>query len=129
MLTRRLFWLLIPVSLVLFACSETAQPRADHEIRVETARFFPSVEDVALGASVRWTNVLRDAPENVRTVTSGTGPDDPEAGALFDVSLKGFASGEATGESFLFSFSERGTYSYFSRLPDGAEFTGTIRVQ
>jgi plastocyanin len=115
-------------SLAGLACSDDPAPKADAEVRVETQRFFPAQLFIARGDQVRWVNVLRRDAGNVRTVTSGTGPDDPEAGELFDVSLQGFATGEIEGESTTYTFNEAGTYTYFSREPQGQEFTGTVRV-
>jgi len=100
---------------------------ADVEVRIERARFFPNEVSISPGAKVRWVNVLPRSAENERTVTSGT-KDDPDAGSLFDVTLKGYASGEPEGETFVFEFDEPAVYHYFSRLPTGEEFTGTVTV-
>ncbi len=96
---------------------------------METARFFPSASVIPIGGKVRWVNFLSRSDANRRTVTSGTGPEDPDAGMLFDVTLEGFGQGEPTGESYTRTFNERGTFNYFTRLPSGAEFTGTVTVQ
>jgi plastocyanin len=108
---------------------DAAGPEVDREVRVERARFFPEVIDVTPGAKIRWVNVLPRTAENERTVTSGTGKEDPDAGDTFDVTLRGYASGEARGETFVFEFIDRGTFTYFSRLPDGEEFFGTVTVR
>lgn len=123
--------LLAAAALLVFAaaCDDEPKPDVDVEIRIETARFFPSAVTVGPGSRVRWVNVLRREEGNVRTVTSGTGPDDPDAGMMFDAPLQGYASGEAEGENFTFRFDSFGTFHYFTRLPNGQEYGGTVTVQ
>jgi plastocyanin len=95
-------------------------------IEIQTAQFFPREVHSMPGRPVRWVNRLSRSAQNERTVTSGTGPDDPDAGALFDELVVGFAEGEE--DDFVFRFDEPGEYPYFSRLPSGEEFTGTVTV-
>lgn len=111
------------------ACGDDPAPDFDHEIRVESMRFFPNVLSVKAGETVRWVNVLRKDAESLRTVTSGTGPGDPAAGAEFDVQLDGFNPGEPQGQSFTMKFDEAGTVEYFTRLPEGEEYFGTLIVE
>ncbi len=113
----------------LAGCNGSTKPSADQEIRVQTASFFPQEVEIHAGQKVLWVNVLRKAPENVRTVMSGTGPDDPDAGALFNHTLEGFGNGQATGESFTYTFTDVGDYPFFSQPPGGAVFRGTVTVR
>jgi hypothetical protein len=43
--------------------------------------------------------------------------------------LRGYSSGQAEGESFIYKFEDRGSFPYFSRLPEGHEFHGLVDVQ
>ena len=116
-------------ALFIVACDDDpVVPRVSREIRVERARFFSNDVSIGVGGKIRWVNILARSAENRRTVTSGTGPDDHEAGDLFDTTLEGHPSGEAEGQDFIFQFNETGEYRYFSRLPSGEEFTGIVRV-
>jgi len=112
-----------------FSCGSDNGPRVDTRIRVERFRFFPNQVDVRPGTRVRWVNVERRANDATFSVTSGTGPDDPEAGALFDRTLLGAPQGEPEGDDFIYKFDERGTFFYFSRLPEGGEFMGRVTVR
>lgn len=112
------------------ACGDDATlPKADHEVEVRTADFFPATLEISTGESVRWVNVLRKGADSPRTVTSGVGPADPQAGSLFDEELDGYGSGDRTGEAFVRRFDEPDTVYYFSRLPAGHEFTGRVIVR
>jgi plastocyanin len=112
---------------VVWGCGDSAtRPPGEKQVIVRTDSFFEKDVEITAGKTVRWVNVLRRSEENVRTVTSGTGPDDPKAGDLFDATLQGFASGEAEGDDFVFRFTEPGVYHYFSRYPVGHEFSGTV---
>ena len=113
--------------LVLGSCGDDA-PGPDHEVRVETARFFPNQLDIRPGESVRWVNILPKSPDNIRTVTDGM-PDSTMAGSEFDVSLQGHESGEAVGESYTRTFGGRGDFPYFTRFPSSNQFTGIVRVR
>ena len=110
------------------ACSEDSAPRVDAEIDVRRTAFFPAQVFIKPGARVRWVNVVEPV-EGPRTVTSGSGPGDPDAGMLFDVTLQPRSSGQASGEEYVRRFEEPGNYLYFSRLPQGEEFTGVVVVQ
>lgn len=126
--------ILIPVLVVvsgLAACGDEkgTLPLADVEVRIETGRFFPKDLDLRPGNTVRWVNILPRSPENIRTVTSGA-PEDSVTGTLFDSGdLQGRESGEVEGDDFIFKFTERGTYPFFSRYPAGNELRGTVLVR
>ena len=109
------------------ACSDDVEPQGDYKIVIRTFSFFQDSIVVSVGSTVEWVNV--NPRDSVRTVTSGTGPEDSTAGALFDRSLRGYPSGEPEGEKFFYTFGERGRFPYFSRLPAGQEFTGVVEVQ
>jgi plastocyanin len=115
-------------ALALAACGEEEGPGADYEIRIETARFFPSTLDIPAGSNVRWVNVLSRAPENLRTVTSGSLPPDASDGAAFDDTLQGYPPGTGRGETVTRRFDEPGVYPYFTRIPAGSEYAGSITV-
>lgn len=126
-MTKLAMALLAVACLPLAAGCGNDSPGADHEIRIETARFFPKDPDLRPGETVRWYNTLPKSAENVRTVTSGTGPDDPDAGKLFDVTLQGYEG--KNFDDFTYKFTDRGTYPYFTRLPQGGEYGGTVTVR
>jgi plastocyanin len=73
---------------------------------------------INVGDTVRWTNT-ETLPH---TVTSGTGEDDPEVGALFDRFLP------AQGD-FEYTFDTPGTYPYFCRIHDEMNMQGTVVVR
>jgi plastocyanin len=110
-------------------CGEDEQvPAADHEVKVRRSDFFPDSLFVEAGESVRWVNTLSQSTENRRTVTSGDGPSDPQAGTLFDAVLEGYSSGNAFGDYFVYLFQDPGRYPYFTQLPAGGEYSGVIIV-
>jgi plastocyanin len=124
---------LVVAALALFvgtvACSEDSTPDVAVEIDVRRDAFFPATNVfVKPGSRVRWVNVVEPV-EGARTVTSGTGPEDPAAGVLFDVILQPRESGEAVGDEFVYRFNDPGNYPYFSRLPQGEEYSGWVIVQ
>lgn len=121
--------LVLAMVVLSLACSSTTEPQVAATVRVETARFFPDQVEVSPGAQVRWYNFLAQGAGTDRTVTSGTGPGDENAGDLFDEVLGGYAQGQPEGDSFIYEFNEPGEYKYFSRLPGGAEFFGTVVVR
>ena len=132
----RIRWILLAaaaaaVALGAAACSDSAtKPKADEEVEIQTARFFPAQVNTLPGRKVLWVNVIRKGEGSLRTVTSGK-PTDPDSlqGLLFDVELDGFASGDPFGDTYLHTFTERDTIHYFSRYPVGAEYTGRIIVE
>ncbi len=99
----------------------------DQVIRITETNFIPNEVTLDSGSRVEWQNRYRES----RTVTSGRGAADPGAGQLFDVTLRGYKSGEAIGgtwqQVFIAADTLRpDTIDYFSRLvPDG--FPGTFR--
>ena len=129
-MSRRMQWTVLAGALAafaLFACGDDEPPSADYTVVIQELRFFENSISVPVGSSVRWVNL--NPRDSVRTVTSGSGPADTTAGALFDESLLGRESGQVEGEDFIYQFDDRGSYAYFSRLPRGHEFTGLVVVQ
>ena len=128
-MSRRRIPVLAAAALALFAlsCGDSNGPPAEHEVKIQSQRFFPNSLDITPGARVRWVNTQRAGTATDRTVTAVEGPD--ERWEDVDVVLAGAPSGEPVGEEFIFKFEMRGTYTYRSRLPEGEEFTGTVRVQ
>jgi plastocyanin len=127
---RRAMWLVISGLLTgwgVAGCGDDAQKQADYTVQIQTFRFFQDAISIPVGSTVRWVNM--NPEDSLRTVTSGTGPEDSTAGALFDETLHGYSSGHAEGESFIYKFADRGSYVYFSRLPPGREFHGLVEVQ
>jgi plastocyanin len=124
--------LTLAFSVLIFAAAscgdeETSGPAPDVTIRVNESNFNPASREIHVGQTVEWENRYRDG----RTVTSGLGPDDPDAGLLFDEELAGYPSGEAVGGKFRFKFLEADTVHYFSRdVPGGfvGVLGGTITV-
>jgi plastocyanin len=108
-------------------CGDDAQKQGDYTVQIQTFRFFQDPIYIPVGSTVRWVNV--NPRDSLRTVTSGTGSQDSTAGALFDEVLHGYSSGQAEGESFIYKFEDRGSFPYFSRLPEGHEFHGLVEVQ
>lgn len=108
-------------------CGDEVQKQGDYTVQIQTFRFFQDPLFIPVGSTVRWVNV--NPRDSIRTVTSGTGPEDSTAGALFDEVLHGYSSGQPEGESFIYKFDDRGSFPYFSRLPSGHEFHGLVEVQ
>lgn len=117
---------LVSVVSVLAGCNDTKK-QADYTIDIQTLQFFPNQISIRVGSTVRWVNI--NPRDSVRTVTSGTGPEDSTAGSLFDSTLHGYLPGDPEGESFIYQFVDRGTYFYFSRLPARTPFFGRVEVQ
>lgn len=83
------------------------QPVVTH-VDLRNSAFTPREVTIRVGQSVRWTN---EDPV-IHTVTSG-GPDDPDAGALFD-------SGDLIPfDSFDHTFDQVGEFFYFSKRDSG----------
>jgi plastocyanin len=124
-----LFWTTMASVILLSACEDQDFPQAEHEVRIEEGRFFPKDPEIRAGSSVRWVNILPKAPENVRTVTSGTPADSTSWGLLFDEVLDGREVGEVEGDAFIHTFRTPGSYPYFSRFPEEPVLTGTVVVR
>jgi len=73
--------------------------------------FSPNPVNVKVGDTVTWTN----NDSQLHTVTSGTGPSDPQMGKQFDSGLTG-ASVLGPGKTFSHTFTTAGTFSYFCQL-------------
>jgi plastocyanin len=126
-LLKRFLLASVVIGGAVIGCGDDPQKEGDYTVQIQTFRFFQDPISVPVGSTVRWVNV--NPRDSVRTVTSGTGPADSTAGTLFDEVLHGYPPGEPEGESFIYKFEDRGSYPYFSRLPEGHEFHGLIEVQ
>jgi len=111
----------------LAGCGGEEAKKADFTVDIQTRQFFPNQLSIGVGSTVRWVNI--NPRDSLRTVTSGTGPADSSAGALFDAALRGYSPGQAEGEDFIYLFEDRGTFFYFSRIPASSPFTGRVEVQ
>jgi nitrite reductase (NO-forming) len=81
--------------------------------------FSPNVINVTIGDTVTWIN--HDAIPH--TVTSGTGPSDPNKGKEFD---SGLSTPITPGKTFSHKFTRAGEYPYFCQLHP--TMTGTVDV-
>lgn len=115
------------------ACSsDDAGVPVDVTVRITETNFIPNEVTVESGSRIEWQNRHNEA----RTVTSGHDATDLSAGQLFDVTLRGYRSGEAVGGIFqrVFVSSDTlkpDTIEYFSRLvPPGfaSPFRGRVIV-
>ncbi|MFO7655074.1 MAG: plastocyanin/azurin family copper-binding protein [Candidatus Krumholzibacteriia bacterium] len=91
---------------------------ATHTVAQAGFTFSPQALNVAAGDTVVWT-----WNSDSHTVTSGTGPEDPAAGDLFDAPLT------ATNPSFSYVFGSAGTFPYFCRPHFLLGMTGTVEVE
>ena len=73
--------------------------------------YSPNPVNVKVGDTVTWTN----DDSQLHTVTSGTGPSNPQMGKLFDSGLTG-TSVLAPGKTFSHTFTTAGTFWYFCQL-------------
>ena len=71
--------------------------------------FSPNVINVTIGDTVTWTN--HDVIPH--TVTSGTGPSDPNKGKEFD---SGLSTPLMPGKTFIHKFTTAGEFPYFCQL-------------
>lgn len=97
-------------------------PTPTQVIVIRDTAFIPNSVRVKVGALIEWQNWSQET----RTVTSGDSASAPDAGALFDESLAGYASGHAIGGTFRYTFVAPDTVTYFSRLVPGG-FKGAFR--
>ena len=110
-------------------CSEDPPtgPLIDVVVKIRDTTYIPAIVTIEVNQRVEWQNWSRDD----RTVTSGVGPNDPNAGELLDAQLAGYPNGEAIGGRLQRQFTEPDTFYYFSREVlagyTGA-FLGTIIV-
>jgi plastocyanin len=86
-----------------------------------TDAFAPNPININVGDTVTWTN--RDS--TAHTVTSGTGPDDPNKGQAFD-SSPNFNPIMGPQATFSHTFEEAGEFPYFCALHPNA--VGTVIV-
>jgi len=81
--------------------------------------FSPSVINVKVGDTVTWTN----SDVMPHTVTSGTGPSDPNKGKEFD---SGLSTPLMPGKTFIHKFTTVGEFPYFCSLHPA--MAGTVTV-
>jgi len=81
--------------------------------------FSPNMINVTIGDTVTWTN--HDVIPH--TVTSGTGPSDPNKGKEFDSGLSTLLQ---PGKTFSHKFTRAGEFPYFCQLHPA--MTGTVTV-
>jgi len=91
------------------------------DISIAGTAFTPTDLTVNVGDTVTWT--LTDASSAPHSVTSGTGPSDPNTGKVFDsgITLK------TNGQTFSFKFDTAGTYPFYCEVHP-TTMTGTITV-
>ncbi|HLX33666.1 MAG TPA: plastocyanin/azurin family copper-binding protein [Candidatus Limnocylindrales bacterium] len=90
-------------------------------ISIVGTTFQPSTLTVNVGDTVTWT--VTQAVSQPHSVTSGTGPDDPNSGKLFDSGIRL----QNNGDSFPFTFTAPGTYPFYCQVHP-TTMTGTITV-
>lgn len=119
------------VTLVVgWACAsdKPTGPPAAAEIKIMDTAFVPAIVSIDPGQTIEWINRSRDH----RTVTSGFGAADPEAGQDFDVDLAGYRPGEPDGGHFRKTFAHTDTVHFFSRIAPsglGSTISGTIIIR
>ncbi len=92
--------------ITLTGCPQTTVPTGvTHDVAIRGMEFSPSALSIAVGDTVRWTNL----DPVIHTVTSGD-PSTGDAGALFD------SGNLAPDQTFEFRFTQAGTYQYFCRI-------------
>jgi len=91
---------------------------ATHTVNQSGFSFSPADLTIQTGDTVQWV-----WSSSSHTVTNGTGPTDPNVGALFDAPL---ASGNTTVS---FTFNSDGEFPYFCRPHFGLGMTGSVTVQ
>ena len=92
----------------------TTQTEGEVQIEMRNSRFSPGVVTINQGTTVTWVN---EDPSS-HTVTSGER--DNESG-IFD------SGNISSGESFSYTFNDKGTFNYFCKLHSGMD--GTIEVE
>lgn len=126
--TNALPALLMLVAIVSFINLYTGEISAQTQIKASIVpgastmgdkAFSPNPLNIKVGDNVTWTN----DDSTVHTVTSGTGPTDPNMGKEFDSGLKTLMS---PGDTFSFTFSKTGEFPYYCAVHP--TMVGTIIV-
>lgn len=92
--------------------------RADVAVLVGDFYFSPQNAAISAGETVTWSWI-----EGFHSTTSGTGPSDPNAGAIWN------ATGFAGEPPFQHTFLTPGVYPYFCMFHEALGMTGTVTVQ
>ena len=97
------------ISAVLTGCAKETPPPVPSEIEISDREFNPAQVTVPLGTVVTWTN----KGDKAQSVTSTTNE---------------FHSGEIKkDETYTYTFSEPGNYSYYSTFDNSAKGTITVK--
>lgn len=110
--------------LTLLGPASTAPAQSPHIVNVACCAFQDPANGnsnqtiIPVGTSVKWMRT--DALPH--TATSGSGPTDPNAGAVFNGSLAGATT------NFTFAFNSLGTFPYFCSFHAAFGMTGTVFV-
>lgn len=114
---------LAALAVVLPGTSAPAANAATADVSIVNTSFNPSTITINVGDTVHWSN--DETTATAHTVTSGTSPT-PDG--TFD-SSPNFPSGELNpGQTFDFTFTSAGTFSYFCKVHPTTMF-GTVVVQ
>lgn len=87
-----------------------------------SSEFSPFELKIPIGSSVTWIN----NDNQMHSVTSGTGPNDPDLGKYFNSGLQGPTALIRNGTSYEHQFNLGGEFVYFCQLHPN--MTGTITV-
>jgi len=112
---RQVNVMLASLLIVAFASSAFA---TTHTINQTGITFSPADLTIVVGDEVQWV-----WSNGSHTVTSGTGPSDPNVGNLFDDPLN-------TGATMVsYTFTMAGDYPYFCRPHFDFDMTGVVHVE
>lgn len=104
---------------VVLACAFVAPSVFAATVHVTLSGFVftPSTVSIDVGDTVHW-----DWVEGVHTITSGTSPEDPNVGNLFDI------PNAISSPIFSHTYTSAGTFPYFCRPHIQFGMTGTVNV-
>jgi len=109
--------IIIVLALLSLATLASQANATKHFVNQVGVTFVPSELTIIVGDEVEW-----DWSSGSHTVTNGTGPTDPNVGALFDALLT------SANDSFSFHFDQTGDFPYFCRPHFSVDMTGIIHV-
>ena len=111
---------LVLVGLIAVALALAVVGFAQAETHVVTVRNFADLANLTIteGDVVRW-----EWESGGHTVTSGTGPSDPNAGELFNAPMN------SSNQVFEFTFDEPGTFPYYCIPHFASGMTASVTVE